>query len=303
MTRHPWQLPDGGLSEGDLTTFWRSIERGPGDHWMWHGGSNGNYPAMRVNGRLVLASRIAWGVGVGNPIPGVLRTCTQHGNKCVNPMHSGSYKGQAVTSTKAPDTAVTVTKDVTSTSTCVDCQTPITESQDWSNEPGIHRCEKCEKIRLGLLPKPPAWDVERNEAQRISVGANSAKPATADDILSSFRTLDALAHMQFGKEPAARHTATRVATTEVIRPAEGTVTVKVPVGTVKTDPSPAARDRFQPVSTEELLAVLFAPNTMCVTFPSGSVLISGPDGRVMGPDAEAAVQEMLYVSGKRRVVG
>lgn len=290
-----WQPPEGGISEALQQRFFEHLDpqsAADGGCWFWKGPTNAYRPALMVDGGYVTALRIAYAIEHNAArIPGKFHKCTLQPEKCINPQHCLAYA--AVAPKEKPPAVVLI---------CSDCKEPI-KGADWSNEADRNTCETCEKIRMGVIAKPSMMsDVAAAEVHR-QTHAPPKGPASMDDMLSGFRALDALASIQYGKTPETRHTIVRQAEERVIHPAEGPTRVTIPVGTIIEEPKPAKRAKYQPVSAQELLEVIFAPNTICVTFPSGSVMISGPGGRVIAPDPAAAVQQMLYSSGARKIVG
>lgn len=70
--------------------FWSHVTKGEkGSCWSWHGArTSAGYPALKVDGKVELASRIGWKVVHGTTPPDsrvILHTCDNE--DCVNPAH------------------------------------------------------------------------------------------------------------------------------------------------------------------------------------------------------------------------
>lgn len=264
-----WQPPTGGVSKDIAERFHLRTDKlsKPG-HWLWTGTFNNGYPFMwwadRSGG--VNATRVAWALAhPGEEVPRRLdRKPSCPIKTCVNPECREPHKNRPSFNPKralAPHSAVVGTGK------------PVRAESN------------------GKSATPP------KEEPRTTghIGGVSTAP---------YRTLEALGQIQFGIEPPPRPLFRRKASAqETLETPEGPVVVERPKALQQYDPTPGdfrEAETLQ-VTAEELLELIFSPDTVVMTFKTGHVWISTPKARIDAPDGRSAILGVMIMSGKHKV--
>lgn len=158
-----------------------------------------------------------------------------------------------------------------------------------------HRCVKPDCLESVGSPEEPKAEVPLKEKKFYPA------PTLPDPGGGVPRVIEAMAALQFGTPVTPRPLRKLLVTEDRIETPEGPVVVKAPVGTVAYTPPPASK--ALPLTLQEVLDAVFAPNTIVMTFPTGHVWISTPGARIDAADGVAAIMGALTMQGKRSVKG
>lgn len=118
------------------------------------------------------------------------------------------------------------------------------------------------------------------------------------------RTIEAMAHLQFGTPVKPRVLRALVKPAEeIVATPEGEITVQPLPATPHYSPSAQDKVRAPKLTVQQLMDVIFAPDTVVMTFRTGHVWISTPRVRLQADSGEEAVLGVLIMTGQHQVRG